>query len=274
MGEWVTLLSIRWIDRHLAAGMVKCFIMKRRDKFHPVDGEGNYLSGPALYEICREIGGDALLLAFSRGKDSICAWLELREYFNIIPYYCYIVPGGLSYECESLDYYEDYFSRRIARFVHPIFWKNINDFVFQPPQRVRVIRTLDYPHHEQADIARLFGESLGLSGFYTAFGYRSADDIRRRILVEREGPLGLNAFRYFWPIWDWNKQRVTDTLIEHDVALPIDYEFWGRTNTALDYEYSSILRDTLPDDFDKLCFWYPLLEAEMFRHEQVGHVQN
>lgn len=244
--------------------------MKRRDKFLPLDDRGEYLTGPALYEKCREMGGDTLVLAFSRGKDSICMWLELREYFTIIPYYCYVVPGGLSFERDSLEYYEEFFGQHIARFVHPIFWKNMNDFVFQPPERVRMIRTLNYPNYTQAMLAQIVGGRRGLTDHYTAFGYRAADDMRRRTLVLREGPLGDTSFRYFWPIWDWNKERVAARIQGADVALSADYAFWGRTNTALDYEYSSVLRDSFPDDWATLCFWYPLLDAEMFRHEQVG----
>ena len=244
--------------------------MKRRDKYQPTDEAGDYLTGQALYEVAREIGGDTIVLAFSRGKDSLATWLELRETFTIIPYYCYMVPGGLSYERDSLDYYEDYFGQHIARFVHPIFWKNINDFVFQPPERVRKIREIDYPDHEQYDLAQLVAAMHGLEGNYTAFGYRAKDDPRRGVLVQREGPLGFANFRYFWPIWDWNIEQVSTRVNGAGLALPVDYELWGRTNTAIDYQFGSIIRDKLPEDWERLCFWYPLLEAEMFRHEVVG----
>lgn len=243
--------------------------MKRRDKFIPTDEAGNFLSGQALYDVARDIGGDTLVLAFSRGKDSLAVWLELRDQFKIIPYYCYMVPGGLSYERDSLDYYEQFFGVHIIRFVHPIFWKNMNDFVFQTPERVKRIRTLNYPSYEQSDLARIVGETHGLEGNYTAFGYRAADDPRRGVLVNREGPLGYDNFRYFWPIWDWKVDQVSERVKDAGLRLPVDYDLWGRTNTAIHYQFSSIVRDELPEDWERLCFWYPLLEAEMFRYEQI-----
>ena len=41
--------------------------------------------------LCRTMAEecDTAILAFSTGKDSIAAWLQLRKYFkHIVPYYC------------------------------------------------------------------------------------------------------------------------------------------------------------------------------------------
>lgn len=244
--------------------------MKRRDKFRPEDDNGNYLTGPALYETARQFGGDTLVVAFGRGKDILAACLELRDTFNLILFYGYMVPGGLSYELESLDYYERFFGVHIHRFCHPLFWDNLNDFVFQPPQRVSTIRAIDFPHHTNADLGRIVGQMHGLDDPLIVFGYRMGDSPRRRLLVLREGPLGVRGLRYFWPIWDWNIERVADKLKSAGVALPRDYALWGRTLTAIDYQFAQVIRAELPDDWRKLLEWYPLLEAEMFRHERVG----
>lgn len=244
--------------------------MKRRDKFHPVDAAGNYLTGPALYEVAREIAGDTLLLAFSRGKDSLAVWLELRDYFTIIPYYCYMIPGGTSFERESLDYYERFFGVKIYRFLHAQFWKNLNAFLYQPPQRVRRIIEFGIPDYDYADLVTGLAQMRGLDNPYVAFGYRANDSPRRRLLALREGPMGRDAYRYFWPIWDWDLQRVADKLQAAGVALPPDYEYWGWTLTATDYQYAHAIRDHFPDDWERIKFWYPLIEAEMFRHEKVG----
>ncbi len=257
-------MALQYARRHARLRAVK-----RRDKFQPVDERGEYLTGTALYKLVREIAGDTLVLAFSRGKDSIAMWLELRDYFNIIPYYGYMIPGGLSYERESLDYYEDFFGTKIHRFPHPIFWKNVNDLVFQPPERVSTIRTIDFPDYDYSTLVDVVASIHGLDKPYVAFGYRAADSPRRRLLVLREGPLGSNL-RYFWPIWDWTIDMIEKRLKGAGVQLALDYELWGRTLTAIDYQYAAPIRDNLPDDWEKVKFWYPLIEAEVFRHEVVG----
>lgn len=66
-------------------------------------------------ELCERMAQecDTAIIAFSTGKDSIAAWLQMRRYFKrIVPYYCYSVPN-LGFVERSLAYYED-FSGRIS----------------------------------------------------------------------------------------------------------------------------------------------------------------
>jgi hypothetical protein len=245
-------------------------VTKRRNKYLPVDKHGEFLTGPALYEEARRLAGDRLILAFSRGKDSIATWLELRDYFEIVPYYCYLVPGGLSYERESLAYYEDFFQTKIHRFLQPIFWHNLNGTLFQPPQRLGTIIGCGVPDYDYFDLVQGLGQWVGIERPFVAFGYRAEDSLRRRLLIEREGPLGSENYRYFWPLWDWTLERVATRLKAAGVKLPVDYHVFGWTLTATDYQYSHALRDHFPEDWEKLKFWYPLIEAEMFRHEVVN----
>ena len=70
----------------------------------------------ASRRLCEEISsmtGGRCLLGFSRGKDSIAAWLYLRGFFSeVIPFHCSSIPH-LSFVDESLDYYEDVFKTKI-----------------------------------------------------------------------------------------------------------------------------------------------------------------
>ncbi len=94
--------------------------------------DGSYLAGQDLLDFVKAERGDTLLLSFSRGKDSIAAWLYLRDHFTIVPYYLYLVPG-MSWEEESLTYYEEVFGQHIIRLPHPLFYKLLHDFVWQTP---------------------------------------------------------------------------------------------------------------------------------------------
>ena len=81
-------------------------------------------STKATDELCAEIAKKShgtVFLMCSRGKDSLCAWLQLRKYFNrIIPFHCATVPG-YQFADEYLDYLEYMFDTRILRKVelHP-----------------------------------------------------------------------------------------------------------------------------------------------------------
>ncbi|MDR1744654.1 MAG: hypothetical protein LBS30_02760, partial [Planctomycetota bacterium] len=90
------------------------------------------------------LSGGRCLLAFSRGKDSIAAWLELREsglFPEIVPFHLNLIPGMRFIE-DSLDYFEDWFQTRIIRLPHISFYRMLGNCVLQPPERVREIARL------------------------------------------------------------------------------------------------------------------------------------
>lgn len=82
---------------------------------------------------------DTVLLSFSRGKDSIAAYVKLRKHgFRIVPVHYYLVPG-LSFIEESLRYYEQVFGTHIYQLPAPALYTMWNEFVYQPPERCRHI---------------------------------------------------------------------------------------------------------------------------------------
>ena len=88
--------------------------------------------------LCRTMAEecDTAILAFSTGKDSIAAWLQLRKYFkHVIPYYCYTVPG-LEFVENSLAYYEDFFGTHIYRLPHRSLYRLLRNLVFQSPEHM------------------------------------------------------------------------------------------------------------------------------------------
>ncbi len=233
-----------------------------------LDADGNALRGKALIERVRELSGDTILLSFSRGKDSIAMWLYLRPHFEIVPYYLDWIPG-LSWVDESLAYYEAFFGQHIIRLPHPLFWKYLNSFFFQPPERVAIIRAIDFPPYDYADLDDILCQQRGRE-MYTAMGMRSADGLMRRNLMIQQGVLGNKRRRYFYPIWDWNIEQVGRIILDSGVALPVDYELWGRTATDFTYPFLKGVRDRFPDDWQRILDWFPLADLELFRYEQVG----
>lgn len=83
--------------------------------------------------------GNPVLLGFSRGKDSLAAWLALREAgVRVVPYHLYLVPG-LTFVADSLAFYEDFFDTKIINLLHPSLYRWLNSFLFQPPERCGII---------------------------------------------------------------------------------------------------------------------------------------
>jgi len=231
-----------------------------------LDEKGEALQGDALLARVRELCGNRVLCSFSRGKDSIAMALYLLERgFDLVFYYLDWIPG-LSWVDESISYYEEWFGQHIIRLPHPLFWQYLNSFFYQPPERVAVIRAIDFPRYDLADIDDILCHQLGAPGMYTAVGMRAADGIMRRNLMQQQGVLGTKHRRYFYPIWDWNIEQVSRVILDSGIKLPVDYELWGRTATDFTYDFLKGVRDHFPADWQRVLQWFPLADLELFRY--------
>lgn len=225
-------------------------------------------------ELCAQMAAecDTAILAFSTGKDSIGAWLQMRRHFKrIIPYYCYIVPG-LEFVEDSLKYYEDFFGAHIYRLPHRSMYRYLRGMIFQSPQHVTKIEALDLPGDEYDDdmIGEIIRDAAKLpEGCYTGTGVRMADSPMRRIGIKTHGAINHNAKR-FYPVYDWNKARLLNEIDAAGVKLPVDYRIFGNTFDGLDYRFLKPLRENFPRDYERVLAWYPLADLEIFRREMNG----
>lgn len=234
--------------------------------------DGTPLSGDALLAKAREVTGDTVLLSFSRGKDSLAAWLYLRPHFKMIPYHLDWVPG-LSFVDDSIKYYEDYFGTHIYRLPHPIFYEYLAQYMWQTPEQGVALMRLNLPDYDLADVDNLLCAAYASPTTYTGLGMRAKDNLERRRLLWQQGSLAepTKRRRYFYPVWDWSVEQVASIIKQHGVKLPLDYKYWGRTIAAFDYQFLKPLSVHFPDDYQRVKEWFPLIDLELFRHERVDH---
>lgn len=208
-----------------------------------------------------------ILLAFSCGKDSIATWLACRKIFpRILPYYMYLIPG-LGFIERSLSYYEDWFGRRILRVPHPSLYRMLNNLVFTPPERCRVIERLRLPRISYSSIQEEIREHSGLgSDCYTASGVRAADSPIRLLALRKYGAINHRA-KQFFPIWDWKKADMLATIRDSGVQLPIDYRLFGRSFDGIDYRFLAPIQRAYPEDYAKILDWFPLADIEIARRD-------
>lgn len=220
-------------------------------------------------ELCQQMAQecDTAILAFSTGKDSIAAWLQMRKYFKrIVPYYCYCVPG-LAFVEKSLAYYEDFFGTHIYRLPHRSFYRWLRNLTFQPPEHVTKIEATPMPGPEYDDgmIGQIIREKLNLpEDTYVGMGVRMADSPLRRAGLKNHGCINHGQKR-FYPVYDWKK---ADLLREFDAAgvkLPPDYRIFGRTFDGIDYRFLKPLKEAYPEDYARVLEWFPLADLELFR---------
>lgn len=222
-------------------------------------------------ELCQQMAQecDTAILAFSTGKDSIAAWLQMRKYFKrIVPYYCYSVPG-LEFVEKSLAYYEDFFETHIYRLPHRSLYRWLRGMVFQSPPHVTKVEALDLPGEEYDDamIGELVRELGHLpDGAYVGTGVRMADSPMRRVGLMTNGCINHSQKR-FYPVYDWKKADLLAAIDESGVKLPPDYRLFGRTFDGIDYRFLKPIKEHYPKDYEKILEWFPLAELEIMRRE-------
>ncbi|WP_440899748.1 hypothetical protein [Actinosynnema sp.] len=225
-----------------------------------IDGQP---SSPELLAELRE-EGNPVLLGFSRGKDSLAAWLSLRDAgVEVVPYFLYHVPG-MSFVDESLADFENFFGVRIHRYPHPALFRWLNTFTFQAPQRLAVIDAVDLPEPSYEEMADMIRADLGLPNAWNCDGVRASDSPNRRMAMTTYGPKR-EATRKLSIVWDWRVAHVREVIAHHGATLPVDYEWFGRSWDGLDLRFVAPLAEHRPEDYALILEWFPMAALEVFR---------
>jgi len=223
---------------------------------------------PASEALCREIcdrSGGTILLGFSRGKDSIAAWLWLKNFARrIVPFHCAAVPH-LGFVDASLDYYEQFFDTPIERCLSGEFSGALAKLWFQPANRETAIDRMSLWEYENLEVARLVAAKHGCANAWCAFGINLSDSIDRRIYVQKSG--GKNERRRtFYPCLDWPKEMILRTIEESGVRLPADYRLANRSLAGVpNVRHLMRMETEFPDDFARVELWFPFIRARMAR---------
>lgn len=224
---------------------------------------------PTSEEVRRTLKAEdrPVLVSFSMGKDAIAAALALQD--DDIPIrlvYLYLVPGLKFVEAER-HRLEDELHQHIHAYPHPSLFRWLNNFTFQPPERCALIEAAQFPATTYDQTWQYIKEDLDLpQDTWQADGVRAADSIVRRASFTKHGVMKHSNHKVS-PIHDWLKGEVMDRIDSHGIALPIDYEWFGRSFDGLDYRFLAPLRDNAPDDYQRILDWFPLADLEFIQHD-------
>jgi hypothetical protein len=109
---------------------------------------------------------------------------------------------------------------------------------------------------------------------YCASGVRMADSPIRRSSIIQNGPINHKRMT-FYPCYDYLKADMLRELDAANIALPIDYVWFGRTFDGLDARFLRPLKENAPEDYQTVLDWFPLagtvLTRENMRREHSGY---
>lgn len=217
--------------------------------------------------------GKPVCVAFSGGKDCIAAELALQDAgVETHLAHLYLIPGKepgttLGFIEDGLKALEDQWQKPVHRYPHPSLYRWLVNLVFQPPERCAVIEAANIvvPTYEQT--WSLIRQDLGLGAdTWVADGVRAADSLVRRASVKHHGAMKPRSMKVS-PIWDWLTKPTFDYIEDHGVALPVDYELFGRSFDGIDYRFLAPVKERFPEDFERILEWFPLAELELIRNE-------
>lgn len=228
-----------------------------------------YKNSTELMQKMAERTNGTCLLAFSTGKDALCAWVELRKYFHsITPVYYYMVPG-LSFVEKTLTYYEDFFQTKIIRLPNPNLYRMLNYGTYQTRSTWNTIKSFAFPLVKREELCEYIKEDLGIDkGAYVAIGNRAADSLMRQRAIRIHGAVN-HKIKTFFPVYDFKIADVISSIKGAGVQLPVDYHIWGKTFDGLDYRFIKPVKERWPDDYEKIKDFFPLIDLEIMRYEAI-----
>jgi hypothetical protein len=238
-------------------------------------GRDLQLTGKALLTEYKRRFSRKSVLAFSRGKDSLsCAIVMIEAGIEVIPVHYFMVPDLPLVE-ESLDYYERVlFKRRVLRFPHPAMMQWLETGTFQTMATYEIIDATEWsrpiPINNGFNVIRkmvLADEGLDGKKVLNAVGVRQHDSPLRFMSFQKHGPIRESAQSWF-PVWDYNKAKLEETIRRSGISLPIDYQLFGRSFDGLARQYLVPIKRHRPEDWRKILEWYPLADVEVWKYER------
>ena len=230
---------------------------------------------PATDKLCREIAKKSkgtVFLMCSRGKDSLCAWLQLKKYFTrIIPFHCASVPG-YQFADEYLDYLEWNFQTKILRLMGEDLKMALVRHVYQEsPWECDAIDSDIGPvaDYSKLDILEYLRYKFNLPRAWCAVGISQNDSIDRLIYCRKTGGMNV-ANRTFYPCFDWPKEELLNAIYDSGLEVAPEYKYTNRSMGGVpSATYNRIMMEHFPQDWERTKFWYPLAEVKNIREEMI-----
>jgi len=229
-------------------------------------------------ELCQNVieyqGSSIFFQSFSGGKDSIATFLRVREtglFKEFHLYYYYFIPE-LSWVESYLNYFEKRFNLKIIRVPNPVLYKLLNNGSLQFPLTFVSIdklfrEGLRFPEYDLTLLMKAVKLSLNLpEKNLCAVGVKASDSPIRKMAIEKHGIINKNTKKWY-PIHDYTNKDIVEIMNRHDVPLPEDYDLFGLTFDGLDYRFIKIIKEKKPKDYEKIKYYFPLIDLVLYRHE-------
>lgn len=231
-------------------------------------------STEATDSLCREIAKKShgtIFCLLSRGKDSLCAYLQCLKFFNrIICVHCATVPG-YRFADEYLDYLEAMLNTRILRMMGEDLKMALVRHIYQEtPWECDVIDQV-FPDvdYTKLDVLEYLRMKFNLPRAWCAVGIGKNDSIDRLIYCRKTGGKNVSN-RTFYPCWDWPREELLNAITDAGLVLAPEYKYTKRSMGGIpSATYNKVMMEHFPQDWELTKKWYPLAEVKNIREDMI-----
>lgn len=207
---------------------------------------------------------DSVLVAFSGGKDSVVTLdLCMNHFAHVEGFFMYQVKG-LSFQESIIRYYEDKYGIPIYRVPHFELSTWLRYGLFRAPD-------FDSPIVSVKGIYDYMRDGTGI--YWIAAGERIADSVWRRAMIKHSGTIDTVRGRFF-PIAEWRKQDILSYIRQKRLRVGIESAKLGFSFRSLMGRDLSIIKETFPDDYKRICQWFPFVEASIIHYQMRQEAKN
>ena len=198
-----------------------------------------------------------VLVAFSGGKDSVVVLdLCVKHFKRVEAVFMYAIKG-LSFQEAMLTHYEQRYGITIHRIPH---------FMLSEMFRYGLYRVEDYNVPvvgitDVHDYARCLTDT-----YWLATGERMQDSLERRAQIHHAG--SINQKRgLLYPVAEWSTGEVLAYIKQHKLHISPEYRYLGQSFGHMDQERMSIIKVRYPEDYARICRWFPLADGAVKHRE-------
>lgn len=236
---------------------------KARFAVQPFTEDVDDVTLKALEHLCPE---KRVALAMSAGKDSIAAWLVLKEQgYEVVPVFREIIPG-LRFMDETIAGLEAFFGTEVMKvasrdqFLDLFHWYGKTQSLETVEARAELLNRPPLKKGIDDQILAMTGCNI------LVVGTKASDSLNRRTNFMMTGPFNPNR-RTFALTWRLAKNAPLDMMIKRGCPIPKFYLWLARSPEFMFDSEMYFISKFFPDDFAKILEYLPEADVRVKNFE-------